>query len=173
LVRAEFSGAAVTQRGTAGTGTSTGGTPSAATSGTALVAGDLVLGGATFETNAAATDDTDTTNGSWSAGNKTNTSGSTAATNISVVLQHKIVTASGAQTYNPTGANDAGSAVQAVIPGTAFIDVGQVTQVNTAHAIEAELGGGGPQEIPLEQAVSAHAAHEQGRLKAYGVGLAW
>lgn len=100
----EFSGVGTLIRGTAGTGTSTTNTPTASTSGTALVAGDLVIGAASFETGTAGSDDTDTTNGSWSAG-LTHYAGTTSAStsNIRSIMQYKIITATGVQTYNPIG----------------------------------------------------------------------
>lgn len=117
VVLKEFSGAAVTVRGTAGTGTSTNTVPTASTSGTALEVGDLVLGGAAFEAGAAPTADADTLNGSW-ANTATALAGAANPTGISVITQHKIVTATGAQTYNPThGAGiDSGAAIVALTP---------------------------------------------------------
>lgn len=105
-----------TLRNTAVTATSTAGTPSAVTAGTALVAGDLVIGTIGGETNALPTGDTDTLNGSWSTITGTNTTGGGAATNVAVGMQYKIVTATGAQTYNPVTANDSVASVFALTP---------------------------------------------------------
>jgi hypothetical protein len=110
----EFTGVFATLRGTAGTNTSTGGTPSAATSGTALVAGDLVLGGATFETSTTPSDDADTTNGSWSAGLIGSATGGASAAQVRSIQQYKVVSATGVQTYNPTANSDSGAAVVAL-----------------------------------------------------------
>jgi hypothetical protein len=101
----------LTIRGTAGTGTSTGGAPTATTTGTTPEIGDLALGGATFENNAMPSIDTDTTGGSWDTGNGTATTGGGAAANVAIIMQHKILTGANHQTYNPTGANDSGAAV--------------------------------------------------------------
>lgn len=118
---AEFSGVTATRRGSVPTSTdvSTGGTPTTTTIGTAPATGDLVVGAASFETNTAATDDTDTTNGSWSAGLKANTASGGAAANCSGILQWKIVSAGGHQTYNPTGSSDSGAVVTALVPAAA------------------------------------------------------
>ena len=96
-------------RGTSGSGTSTSGAPSAATSGTALVSGDLVIGAVGHEDNTSPADDSDTTNGSWSTGRKTNTTTGGAATNVGVNMQYKYVTATGTQTYNPSVTGDSGA----------------------------------------------------------------
>jgi hypothetical protein len=120
----EFSGCTTTLRGTAGTGTATGGSPTSTTGGTAPVTGDLVLGGAAFESNAVPTGDADTSNGSWSTANAQATSSGGATANCSVIGQYKIVTGGGHQTYNPTRANDCGSCVVALIP-TVFPDITQ------------------------------------------------
>lgn len=126
-VCAEFTAVTATLRGTAGTNTSATGAPSAATSGTALVAGDLVVGGATFETSTTPTDDTDTTNGSWSTGLVGSATGGATASQVRSVLQWKIVNAAGVQTYNPTAnSTDSGAAVaalqyDAVVPGAAAL----------------------------------------------------
>ena len=95
--------ATATLRGTVATGASTTGAPSVATAGTALVAGDLVIGSVSFENNAQMTSDADTLNGSWAAIVGTFTTGGAADTNVGTGSQAKIVTATGAQTFNPTG----------------------------------------------------------------------
>jgi hypothetical protein len=84
------------------TGTATAASAPATAAG--IVAGDLVLGHIANETRAlATTGDTDTTNGAWSAAvmHRSSTSGSD-ATNVSVLGQYKIPTATGAQTFNLT-----------------------------------------------------------------------
>lgn len=101
----------------AAVGTSTGGTPTATTIGTTQpAAGNLVIGLLGSETDANATRDSDTTNGSWSTLSFTRTTGGNAATNVTVGMQYKIVTATGNQTYNPTSANDSAVAVFTMIP---------------------------------------------------------
>lgn len=83
--------------GAAGTGSATG-TPTITTG--SIASGDAVVGGGGAESASTWTGDADTTNGSWSAqqaaGFGTTTSG------MSVTTQAKIVTATAAQTYNPT-----------------------------------------------------------------------
>lgn len=130
----EFSGVTTTIRGTAGTGTATNSTPTASTSGTALVAGDLVLGGGSFEygSSGTITGDADTTNGSW-AGTVINYTSTGTSGDIGAISQYKVVTATGAQTYNPTHSLsvDSGAAVvalaQATGPGTATANNPDIT----------------------------------------------
>lgn len=93
------------------------GAPSAVTAGTALVAGDIVIGVAGCENSGAWATDTDTLNGSWVLGNNAFNSGGSAVTNTSTTMQYKVVTATGAQTFNPGGgANDALAIVFAMQP---------------------------------------------------------
>lgn len=113
---AEFSGVSATQRSTPGAGTSTAGTPTSVTSGTAPVTGDLVLGLGSFETSTVPTRDADTLNGSWAdAFPPFAIVGGTAATNVALIGQYKLVTAGGQQTYNPTGLSDSGALVVALV----------------------------------------------------------
>ena len=98
-----WSGATATPRGTVATATSTTGAPSVATAGTALVTGDLVIGSVSFENNAQMVADADTTNGSWPPIVGLATTGGGPATNVGSGSQFKIVTATGVQTFNPTG----------------------------------------------------------------------
>ena len=116
VVVAEFSGVSTALRGTAGSGTNTGGVPVAATGGTAPLTGDLVLGAMSCEGTSVATADTDTTNGTWSSINSSSASTGTASTSISVGAQYKIVTAGGSQTYNTAGGSDSGAVALALIP---------------------------------------------------------
>lgn len=83
------------------TGTATAASAGATAAG--LVAGDIVFGMTANETRGTITGDSDTTNGSWAAQTtvRSATSGSD-ATCVSVVGQYKVVTATGAQTYNVT-----------------------------------------------------------------------
>lgn len=131
----EFSGVTDQIRGTAGTGTSTAGTPSATTGGTAPIAGDLVLGMAGFENKDPATQDTDTLNGSWSVGNPFGTSGGSSVTNVQALGSYKIVTAGGHQTYNPVGTGDSGACVVALKPAPLTATVGQVVETDLAQVI--------------------------------------
>jgi len=112
----EFSGATATVRGTPGTATAFAGNAIALTSGTALVAGDLVLAAATFETNVTLTGDTDTLNGPWSTPNKREDTGSSSTSAVASLAQYKIVTATGHQQFAPTGASDCGVCVVALTP---------------------------------------------------------
>lgn len=133
VVMREYTNALITARGTAGSGTGTTGAPTSTTAGTAIVAGDLVLGLGVFENNVAPGADADTLNGSWDSGANTFTTGGTAATNVAVIVQHKIPTATGAQTYNPTGLSDCGACVIALQrdPAIALV-VQNVSQAQTA-----------------------------------------
>lgn len=107
-----------TLRNTVVTATSTTGAPSAVTSGTALVANDLVIGCIAVEDSAVPAADVDTLNGTWDAVTGVATSGAGAATNIGVGIQDKTVNATGAQTFNATGASaDAVACVFALVPG--------------------------------------------------------
>lgn len=77
-------------------------TASTVTSGSAT-AGDLVVGLICVEDRTAPTYDTDTTGGSWSTGvNKPNATSGTATSCVEVNGQNKVVTATGAQTFNHT-----------------------------------------------------------------------
>lgn len=111
-----LSGATNTLRATVVSGTSTAGTPSVVTTGTALVAGDVVVGTIAGENSANPTADADTLNGSWSAVRALATSGGAANTNVTAGIQTKVVTATGAQTYNPVTANDSVAAVMTFTP---------------------------------------------------------
>jgi len=109
--------ATTTLRGTVATGTSTTGSPSVASTGTALVAGDLVIGSVSFENNAQMTQDADTLNGAWPPIIGTFTTGGAAATNVGTASQFKNVTATGAQTFNPTGGvADSVACIYSVVP---------------------------------------------------------
>lgn len=90
-------------------GNSAGGTPTASLVSGDTRAGGLIVGVGGWETSAALTADSDTTNGSWSSAFTNATSGSTADTNIRAYAQYKITSAAGAQSFNPAGANDANS----------------------------------------------------------------
>jgi hypothetical protein len=86
-------------------GTANASSTSVAVSVTPSAAGALVIGFAAREGAAGATasNDTDTTNGEWSSTSRSSlTTGGTAATNVSTLYAEKIVTASGAQTFNST-----------------------------------------------------------------------
>lgn len=69
--------------------------------------GQLVIGMAAVETNATVTGDADTTNGSWSAASPVVSNSGVEATSMTLIQQHKIVTASGPQNWaaTKTGAN--------------------------------------------------------------------
>ena len=117
-----FYGVTTTARGTVPSGTtgaagvSTSGAPTATTAGTAIVAGDLVLGLAATESTTIPGLDSDTLNGSWvgfSAGLATSGNATTA---VALRPQYKIVTAAGAQTFNPTCNTDSGVCVVGLVP---------------------------------------------------------
>lgn len=125
-------GGSLTVRGS-GSGTSTGGTPSASTA--APASGDLVIGGAGWETSAAATADSDTTNGSWSAADTVNTTGGSATANVRAMLQTKLPSAAGTQTYNPADASDSGAVIVSLVPsyaGPQILSVTESTRDNTS-----------------------------------------
>lgn len=111
-----WSGVSDVLRATVVSATSTAGTPSAVSTGTALVSGDIVVGTIGGENNAAPTGDSDTLNGSWSAAISVFTTGAGAATNVMAGLQNKAVTATGAQTYNATTAADSIASIMAFVP---------------------------------------------------------
>lgn len=121
MLLSEYTGVEVVLRGTAGSGVSIFGSPSAATSGTALVAGDLVIGvGAWRGGGWALTDwiaDVDTLNGVWSPINGKGNGGGTAI-GITALSQHKVVTAAGVQTINTqisSTADNCGACIVALI----------------------------------------------------------
>jgi hypothetical protein len=129
----EFSGGSLTHRSTAGEQAVGAGSVSVSTTGTAPASGDLVIGAADYEDNAALGDDTDTTNGSWTAGNKLNTTGGGAAANLTLIMQHKIATGSGHQTYDISSGDDGGGVIVALEPGVSGVS-GTVSAVLPALA---------------------------------------
>lgn len=138
IIVSEFSGVSDTLRGTVGTYYSGYTTGSCSTSGTALVAGDLVLGGAEQGYYTALSVDADTTNGSWHPGTQATGYVSNSILSLYALLQHKIITATGAQTFNPTGYSSyPGMVVAALIPsedhgGTCDLDSeGSLTAATT------------------------------------------
>jgi hypothetical protein len=123
-------------RNTVASAASTAGTPSIATTGTALVAGDLVIGIAGAENNVVMTGDTDTLNGSWSTIDGVATTGGNAQTNTAVCMQYKVVNATGAQTYNPTGgAADSVAIVFAIVPANILTPVNVSEPVGITDSI--------------------------------------
>jgi hypothetical protein len=87
-----------------GTGAVSGTAASTGASASGLVAGDLALGFSAVQTRTAATGDTDTTNGSWSAIKTVNGGATSGQDSGSVQIngQYKVVTGSAAQTYDNT-----------------------------------------------------------------------
>lgn len=113
-------GGSLTARGVAQSGTSTGGAPTIPfQSGNQPQTGDLVICMASNESNGSGTGDTDTTNGSWVTGATSNTTGSSAATNVGGHIGYKIVTATGNQTFNPSMSGDSGVCGIVLQPGAA------------------------------------------------------
>ena len=97
-----FTGTLATVRSAAVGTTGTATAASAGASGT-VAAGDLVLGFIANETRGVITGDSDTLNGSWSTQvSKSNATSGSDAVCVTAAGQHKIATASGAQTYNVT-----------------------------------------------------------------------
>jgi len=135
-----FYGVTTTPRGTNPSGTTNGagvsvaGTPTATTSGTAPITGDLVVGVAVNEATTAPSVDSDTSNGAWvgfGSGAAGNTG--TALTSAAVRGQYKIVTAGGNQTLDPTCSGDSGVAVVALVPQQlATITANRTTTWNVA-----------------------------------------
>lgn len=81
----------------------TAGTVSRTTGGTAPTPPAVVIGVAAAESTTFTTPDTDTLNGTWSPLYQVGTTGGQDATNVSVALQMKEITASGIQTFNAMG----------------------------------------------------------------------
>ena len=86
---------------------STAGTPSVVLPSASTGAGYLAVGMAGFENSGTPTSDSDTTNGSWGTAAGIGTTGGGGTTNITVGMQHKVMTAAGDQTYNPAMSQDA------------------------------------------------------------------
>jgi hypothetical protein len=148
----EFSGLTLTNRGLASINHSTAGAPSATVTGP--LAGDLVVGVSGWETALAITGDSDTTNGSWSAVNSIATSGGGDAANILAALQWKIVSADGAQTYNPTGPlTDAGVVLAALQPSGG-------TPPPVTSAIKAEAVGGSQKAVSSSSVTIGGVKHD-------------
>lgn len=117
ILLAEFSGASLTVRHAASASAAAVTTQSVAIS-TGLASGDLVVGASGQEFGGMTwTADTDTINGSWSSA-YTTASGTGTSADMSSILQYKIITASGAQTYNPASnqSSDTGTAVVGLAP---------------------------------------------------------
>lgn len=77
-------------------------TGSPATGTGARQVGDIVFGAVAREHNSATTADSDVLDAAWSSQAEQIASTGTAATSITLASQHKIVTGTGDQTYNPT-----------------------------------------------------------------------
>jgi hypothetical protein len=139
----EFSGLTTTIRGgSAVSGTSLAGAPTATN--TSALSGDLVIGASMWETGTAPTGDSDTTNGSWSTLNGVGSTGGVDLSNVYAAIQYKITTATGSQTYNPTGVStDSGVVVAALVPaaGTPNGTVsGSFSFVGTARGEGGDVG---------------------------------
>lgn len=89
--------------GNAGTGSGT--SASSGAMGTAPGRDDIVFGWVGSEHTTAPGGDSDTTNGSWSDLHALNAGSGTAATNIRLRVQYKVVTANGAQTFDSSTGN--------------------------------------------------------------------
>jgi hypothetical protein len=87
----------VTSGFTAGSAT---GTPTVTTASVAI--GDVVIAALAAESNATVTQDGDSTNGAWGTQITATGNTGTSGTSSRVAAQHKIVTATATQTYNPT-----------------------------------------------------------------------
>lgn len=145
-----FSGAGGTVRGTTVTAVATGGSPSAVSTGTALVVGDLVVGTVGSEIPAASLNgDTDTLNGAWDALTAFGSTGGNAATNVAAGIQAKIVTANGTQTYNPVGSGDTVASVMSFVPAVTqsifptTVDTDETFGIATLDILEPAVTPGG------------------------------
>lgn len=90
--------------------------------------GDLVIAVVVSQTATAWTGDADTLNGSWSSAVSSATTGGTDNTNITTMFQTKIVTADGAQTFNPTNAVSSSGSIVIVSLATAGTTTAQVSR---------------------------------------------
>jgi hypothetical protein len=110
-----FTGILNTTRGNPGAGSGTA-TASCQTSGTALVAGDIVIALGGGENNAVPGGATDTLNGTWSTIDGLSTAGGSAVTNACIGMQFKVVTATGVQSYTTSSGGDAACIIFALQP---------------------------------------------------------
>lgn len=99
-ITSSLGGTATYVTGAVGAGGATG-APTITTS--SIASGDMVIGVCGYESNVFRTaDDTDTLNGSWSASQNQVANTGTVATSMGLMVQTKVVTAAGAQTYDFT-----------------------------------------------------------------------
>lgn len=132
----EFTNVLTTLRNTAGTGTNATGSPTASTTGTTPVIGDLALGAATFESSTNPIADSDTTGGSWSTGLIGSSTGGASAAQLRSIQQYKVLTAASQQTYNPAQSSDSGAAVAILQRDPAVaLTVTNVAQAQTADNV--------------------------------------
>jgi len=109
-----------------GTSLGNGGSVSAAPSGYTPASGDIAIGAVAVESaTAITTADTDTTNGSWSSVLAASSAGSGGdGTKMSLGIQYKVVTAGGAQVWNPSvTVTDFGGAYLGLAPGAPAVTV--------------------------------------------------
>lgn len=125
-----------TLRNTVVSATSTNGLASATTSGTALVAGDVVIGVSGAENAALIGSDPDTVNGAWEKADGIFTTGGSPNTNTVIGMQFKTVIGTGAQTFNPTSLSDQVSIVFAMVPAP-FIPANPSDSVGLTDSITA------------------------------------
>lgn len=118
----------------------------------AVPAGFTVIGFVAAEQHVALTADGDTTNGSWSTRQTVLATTGTAATSTSLTSQHKTVTATGDQTYDPTlgssrdwAANwlivyDEGGSLSATLPATTASATGELADLPIEGVLAQTLG---------------------------------
>jgi hypothetical protein len=171
VVAKKFPGASTVTRSTGVSNTGSASSASTVTSGT-VNQGDLVVGGIAAETRTTPSAyDTDTTNGSWSAGAVlVSTTGGTDATRVEIVYQDKITTAAGTQTYNVTiGASTDWVALVGVFRPRWIVEVHQVTETDEAQPVTVVDAG---QSIAVGQASETDLAQPVTRVKARSLGQA-
>lgn len=145
----EFSGVLV--RGapddrTTGTGNGTTATAPAISHATA---GDMVIGVAGMETNAAITGDADATDGAWATSNTFSSNSGVAATSIDIMWQFKVTTGTTAQNWSVTWAGAADWAAMAiVVPAEAAPADPEFPQENPNYPCVA-----GPEYLPTRDAL--------------------
>jgi hypothetical protein len=113
ILMSEFSGVTTTVQGTPGS------SYDAPASTTPTDVGALVIGAGVLEYGVPINANTDTTNGSWSAGYSTMADLGTITASVAAIMQSKVVTAGGTQTYVNPLAQDYGIVVVALLVNVA------------------------------------------------------
>ena len=132
--------------------------------------GDLVIGVGTREDNGAPTADSDTTNGTWDSGITSVTSGGTNASNVTLRFQHKIVNATGDQTYNMSSLSADGGAIAVALAPTSStpVDLGQSTETDLARPFTAQVGSSGTLNSAVSTSLARPFTAQVGVVQAFG-----